>query len=139
MLGYWATGSPARATSPTMTVMMAMTMATIGRLMKKRYMALPPAAFGCGARPGSRAGGQAERPRLNRHPLFHLLHTFGDHHLARLEARLDFPKRSHPLARLYHAQLHLVVGAQHRQLVAPLQFQQAALRHQQRPLPGAQV
>ena len=32
--GNWATGSPAIATSPPMTVTMAITIATIGRLMK---------------------------------------------------------------------------------------------------------
>src|SRR5436190_18805545 len=32
--GNWATGSPAMATSPPMTVTMAMAIATIGRLMK---------------------------------------------------------------------------------------------------------
>ena len=34
MSGNWATGSPAIATSPPMTVTMAITIATIGRLMK---------------------------------------------------------------------------------------------------------
>src|SRR5258705_663690 len=34
MSGNWATGSPAMATSPPMTVTMAITIATIGRLMK---------------------------------------------------------------------------------------------------------
>ena len=34
MFGYWATGSRAMETRPMMTVMMAMTIATIGRLTK---------------------------------------------------------------------------------------------------------
>src|SRR5512143_640394 len=36
--GYWAMGSPDIATSPTRTVMMEITIATIGRLTKKRAM-----------------------------------------------------------------------------------------------------
>jgi len=39
MFGYCATGSPAMETSPTMTMMMAITIATIGRRMKKFDMA----------------------------------------------------------------------------------------------------
>src|SRR6202022_1698410 len=36
MFGYWATGRPATATSPKMTVRMAITIATIGRSTKNR-------------------------------------------------------------------------------------------------------
>jgi hypothetical protein len=36
MFGYWATGRPGMATSPKMMVRMAITIATIGRLTKKR-------------------------------------------------------------------------------------------------------
>src|SRR5512144_587146 len=38
--GYWAIGSPDIATRPRMTVMMEITIATIGRLTKKRDMLL---------------------------------------------------------------------------------------------------
>src|SRR6266436_5642706 len=38
MLGNCATGSVSTETAPTRTIRMAITMATIGRLMKKRYM-----------------------------------------------------------------------------------------------------
>ncbi len=51
ILGYCATGSPDIATRPTMTVMIAMTIATMGRLMKKRYMTVY-----CPAAGGRRAG-----------------------------------------------------------------------------------
>ena len=36
MFGYWAIGRPTIATAPTMTMRMAMTIATIGRPTKKR-------------------------------------------------------------------------------------------------------
>ena len=39
MFGYWAIGRPRMATTPTMTMMMEMTMATMGRLMKNLDMA----------------------------------------------------------------------------------------------------
>src|SRR5713226_862347 len=39
MFGYWATGRPNIATAPPMTVRMAITIATIGRLTKKWDMA----------------------------------------------------------------------------------------------------
>src|SRR6202142_3333684 len=38
MLGYWAIGSPAIATRPTITMTIAITIATMGRLIKNRYM-----------------------------------------------------------------------------------------------------
>ncbi len=42
MFGYWATGRPSIATAPTMTMRMAMTIATMGRPTKKRAMASDP-------------------------------------------------------------------------------------------------
>jgi hypothetical protein len=42
MSGYWAIGSPRIATMPTMTMMMEITIATIGRLTKNFAMAYQP-------------------------------------------------------------------------------------------------
>ncbi|SRR5260221_8481131 len=46
MLGNWAMGNWSMETAPTSTIRMAITIATMGRLMKKRYMAVGPAVSG---------------------------------------------------------------------------------------------
>src|SRR5512134_3214037 len=57
MLGNWAVGSPVMATRPTIVVRMAITIATIGRLMKNRAMPdLPLLALGGGGRRDGRRG-----------------------------------------------------------------------------------
>src|SRR5512134_2861297 len=60
MLGNWAVGSPVMATRPTIVVRMAMTIATIGRLMKNRamtdYLFPPLAGAGGGVDGGVPAG-----------------------------------------------------------------------------------
>ena len=60
-------------TAPTITVRMAITIATIGRLMKNLDMA------------GSTC--VCERFRIHLHSLANLLHAFGHHALARLAGR----------------------------------------------------
>ena len=55
MLGNWAMGSPVMATTPMITIRMAITMATIGRLMKNLDMpGLLLLALGGGGRRGCR-------------------------------------------------------------------------------------
>src|SRR6185437_7137180 len=60
MSGYWATGRKAIDRAPASMITMAMTQAKIGRSMKKRDMALGPAAAlprGSGRARGRRTGG----------------------------------------------------------------------------------
>src|SRR4051794_20800994 len=90
MFGYWATGRPAMATRPTMTMTMAITIATIGRLMKKRYMLLLPrsGAFGTGGGRSGRGGG-GKIFRRDPHSLLHLLGPLHDDPLPHLQPGLD--------------------------------------------------
>src|SRR5512139_1153931 len=83
--GYWAMGSPDIATSPTMTVMMEITIATIGRLTKKRAMLLR-----LGRRLGRALPGSGGHRGLWAHhgAVAHLLKALDDDLLARLEAFL---------------------------------------------------
>src|SRR6185369_8901437 len=89
--GYWAMGSPAIATSPTMTVMIEITIATIGRLTKKRAMGLLRLSRGGLGGPGAR---RRRRHRLggDGRALLHLLQALDDHLLAALQAFLDHPQ-----------------------------------------------
>src|SRR5579872_1847679 len=90
--GNCAIGSPRRATAPTRTVMIAMTIATIGRLMKNADTVGPPLSSvprrGGGRRRGARGPG-CGRPRRFRRRLRHdgcavghLLHAFDDDAIA---------------------------------------------------------
>ena len=118
---------------PAITVTMEITIATIGRLTKKRAMAT--SAF-----PGSVAGSAARRLRRRRPPasathdraVAHLLEALDDDLLAGLQALLDHPEAVHPRAHLDVAERHLVVGADHGHAVEVLQLGHGALRHEER-------
>ena len=94
---------------------MAITIATIGRLMKNLDMAR---YFDC------------ERLRIHLHSLANLLHAFGDHALARLEALADDPLRADAVAHLDESNVHFVVAIHDRNLIAALKFIHRALRNQ---------
>src|ERR1700683_626265 len=72
MAGNCATGRDAMTTAPTITVNMAITIATIGRLIKNLDIISFPAVPLQGSRPG-----------VNLDPLADFLYTFGDDSLAR--------------------------------------------------------
>src|SRR5271156_6223843 len=102
MLGYCATGRLNIVTSPTTTCKMAMTIATIGRLMKKRYMMQ-----------------QEELLSLLRHRAFvglridhwaflDLLRALGDDPLARLKPFVNQPVVAHLLPRPHRFQMDRV-------------------------------
>ena len=104
MEGYWATGRPARDTTPRITVRTAMTMATIGRSMKKRVIgplarrARPPEpCFAVTGVPGRR---YCSPVTITFSPAFR---PFVDH-----------PEVAHARPRLDGADLRLAVGAHHR-------------------------
>src|SRR5258708_36150442 len=117
-----------------MTVRIEMTMATIGRSMKKRAMASPPG--GGGGRRGWRgqggwgAEGGGLRRRLARLHLDACLDAREalDHDaLARLQAALDHPEGADPLPGLDVADLGAVVGADDGDLAPALQLVDGAL------------
>ena len=66
MSGYWATGQARRATPPMMMVTMEITIATIGRRMKKLPMAYFPPAGGRPARRGAAGFGTTVIPSRSR-------------------------------------------------------------------------
>src|SRR5450759_1151784 len=111
MSGNCATGRPSIAMSPPRTVRIAMTIATMGRLMKKRAMASLPSAGGQGRRGRrrrSRCGGidgSDGRPRL------HAGEPFDDYALAGGKPAFDDPHAPDALGRLDGPDLRLVVGA----------------------------
>src|SRR5512134_1424660 len=117
--GYWAIGRPDIATSPRITVTMEITIATIGRLTKKRAMLL---RLGRRLR-GTLAGGGGRRGlRAHHHAVPHLLQALDHDLLARLEAVLDQPEAVHPRPDLHVAELDLVARAHHREAVEVLQL-----------------
>src|SRR5215472_15196328 len=89
MSGYWATGRKAIERAPASMITMAMTQAKIGRSMKKRDMALRPAA----ALPPltRRAARRARRGRTGGHGAYghaglDALQALADHPVARVQA-----------------------------------------------------
>src|SRR5512134_2104586 len=99
--GYWAMGRPDIATSPTMTVMMEITMATIGRLTKKLAMLL---RLGHGLRRAPSGGCGRHRLRGDGRALADLLQAFHDDLLPGLQALLDQPQAVHARADLHVAE-----------------------------------
>src|SRR5690349_13241469 len=94
--GNCATGNPARVTRPTMTVMMEITMATIGRSMKNFDIRLIP-RFRCARIDGHRRdkiGGGNEGSFAD------FLEAFDDQALSGLKPLFNDPKITGPLADL---------------------------------------
>ena len=110
--------------------MIDITIATMGRLTKKRAMAYFASRAGCGragAAVATGAGfGATVMPSLNP------LQALDDDPLAGLEAFFDHPQRVDALTDLHVAKRHLVVRIHHRDAVEALQLLHGALRNQQR-------
>src|SRR6266446_5682202 len=119
MFGYCAMGSWNMATMPTITMRMAMTMVTIGRLMKNLAMALarPP---GLGQRGLDPLAG------------FHSVDSLDDDPLARFQPLPDDPQGADSLAELNLSHVHRIVGPNHGDLMDALQILHGALRNEQR-------
>ena len=83
--GYCEIGRPLMATTPSRTVMIEITIATMGRLTKKRAMVL--LRLDNRLEPRSSAGFSRRRLRRNRHAILNPLKTFDHDLLAGLEAR----------------------------------------------------
>src|SRR5580692_6984353 len=100
IFGYCATGRLNIVTSPTTTCKMAMTIATMGRLMKKRYIKPIEILSFLGRRGGVRRTGVVGLGIHNR-SLLDLLCALGNHAVVRIESAVDHPVSSH-----LHSHLH---------------------------------
>src|ERR1700693_1715023 len=116
MAGNCATGRLTITTAPTIIVRMAITIATIGRLMKNLDM-------------GSLF--RRERLGIHLHSLANLLYAFGHDAFAGLEAIANQPLIADPIAHLDESNVHFVVGVHNRNLIAALKLIHSALLHQQ--------
>src|SRR6478672_1991684 len=100
---------------------MAMTIATIGRRMKKRDTSEPLGSRGCGLRLHNRV--VLERGGVE------------DDAVSRLQPFLDDPAVANPLAEIDRADGRVVVGRQHADLMSTLKLRDRALRHEDNLLP----
>ena len=126
MSGNWAIGSRVMATAPMMTMTMEITIATIGRRMKKEPMAhFPPAGAGLAAGAGAAScfGTMVMPSRSRWKPSTH-------HALAALQALLDDPLAADLLAGGHLPGLDLVARAHHHDRVGALELLHRALRHE---------
>ena len=145
MLGNCEVGRLSIATTPTMTMMIDITMATMGRLIKNFDMVYLPslpaygfsAAFRCVARCGARAARLVTVRLLRRVGMrmdgnaVHQLAVAFDHHLvARLESAGDHPVRADLRSYLHRLDMHLVVAVDDGHLIGALQLRDCALRHE---------
>src|SRR5262249_2375230 len=124
MSGYCAIGRPRMATRPSITMMIDSTMATMGRLTKKRAM------IGLLVR-GLRRG-RRRRLRAYGHAVGDGLQAFGDDLIARLQPFLDHPQRVDTRSDGHRLEFHLVVRADDRDAAQVLQLLHGALRDEER-------
>src|ERR1700693_1694702 len=110
-------GSPAMETDPMITIRMAITIATMGRLMKNLDIKLFPAHF----------RRRCVRLRAHGHSGTHLLYAFRHHALSRFYSLVDNPQRANPIAGFHVADFDFVIARDHRNLICALQFGNSAL------------
>src|SRR5579862_5004676 len=119
MFGNCATGKVTVITTPTITVRIAMTIATMGRLIKKLDMG--PGSFRSLV-VSARSLTGAERLGLNPHAGPDLLLAFDDHTVARFESAGDHPHGFHALANLNLPRRHRVIRADDHYFVTALKL-----------------
>src|SRR5215469_10876064 len=119
MLGNCATGRASAETSPITTMRMAITIATMGRLMKNRDMVLPPRRL-------------RVRLRIHHGAFAHFGCSFRDHALPGLQAAHDDPHLAGALGSLDGSNADSVVGSDYGHLVASLKLADGPLRNQER-------
>src|SRR5882724_5512122 len=127
--GNCAIGSRNMATRPMITVMIEMTIATIGRLIKNLDMAFTSARTLL--RRGFGFGHRFERLRIDRHARLHPLGPLGDNLLARLQPLLNDPICAHSLTDFNRSDANLVIVADYGHLVTALQLCDRALGNKQ--------
>src|SRR5258706_8798574 len=131
MSGNCAMGRDCIDTSPASTVTMAMTIATIGLLMKKRDMwRWPSVGRGLGT-------GGSRRPRFGVHDRsVPYLRAFDDDVLVGLDSLRHDPAAAETLAHRHGSCRHAVVGTDDSQLISALHFRDGSLRDEYRALDG---
>src|SRR5208283_2995643 len=135
--GYWATGSTCAAISPARVMMMEMTAAKIGRLMKNSENDIAATLFGdrCGA-----CAGLARRRRLDhRGARLDLQQIVDDDPVAGVESGHDRPVRVDPIAGLDRPRLRLAFGVDDKHQILLLGLNDRGLRHEEYvvALPGS--
>src|SRR5689334_19306394 len=115
MFGNCAIGKSAIVIAPTMTVRIAITIATMGRRMKKLAIISAP-RFLCTA-------------WIHQFAFFCFLCANRHDAFSRLQARCDHPERAHSRSDLYRAELCAVVGPDHSYLIGSLLLIHGRLWH----------
>src|SRR6266853_4792174 len=118
IFGNWATGRAAIVTAPTITVRIAMTIATIGRLMKNFDISPASLLF----------RRLVERPGVHTRTENSLLDALHNHSLARFQPIADHPHRPGLVADLDCLDTHRVVAIYCGHLIAALLFRDGRLR-----------
>src|SRR5437016_4122084 len=118
-----------------MTVMMAITMATIGRWMKNLDIALPACR---GRWRDVRGCWRLERFGVHRKALAHLLSSFDHNAVSGLQTLLNDPGRSGSLTYFHRLDVNLVIARHDVDLIVALQLRDRALRNEQRALFGVE-
>src|ERR1700677_11952 len=118
ILGNCEMGSPRIVMAPMMTVRIAITMATIGRLMKNLDIS------------SVTAGRSIERNGCNRAAGFDFLSAFRDDLIARHQTGADDPHRVDALTGLNGANGDLVISSHHGDLSGSLKLRYRALRYE---------
>src|ERR1700722_1292090 len=122
MFGNWETGRRAMDTAPTITVRIAITMATIGRLIKKFDMVVSSVAW---------PRRLARRFRFYMHAGTNLLNPVDDHALARIQPVANHPQRANLVANVDRFNAHSVVAIHSGHLIGALQLGNSLLRNKQ--------
>src|SRR5204862_5866231 len=104
--GYCAIGNTCDAIRPAIVMMIEMTPANIGRLMKNSENDIDRPLFGS----RGRRGGCRGRRFGHRRAWTHLEQVVDDHAVARLEARQNRPVAADPVPHLHRPRLRLAVG-----------------------------
>src|SRR5690348_3733316 len=106
MFGNCAIGKSAIVIAPTMTVRIAITIATMGRRMKKLAILAPLRFF--------------VRCWIHNFAISCFLCAGGNDSFSRFQAGCDYPKRANSRPDLNHTELRAVVGADHSYLIGSL-------------------
>src|SRR5882724_4861597 len=118
IFGNWATGRAVIVTAPTITVRIAMTMATMGRLMKNFDISLSP----CLTRRAPLPIHIQVRLWVHYLALNCLLYALDDNALAGLQAFPDHPHRAESITDIYCLDADLVRAVQNGDLIIALEF-----------------
>src|ERR1039458_7532213 len=133
-LGNWEMGRVVIETRPTKTMRMAMTMATMGRLMKKRY--ITTTGIGSFLGHSCRIIGRSRFIRLRIHhgSLLDPLRALRDDPVIWCKPLFDEPIIAHLFPHLDRSNMGLVLSINRGHLVGTLQFHHRALRQQYGPV-----